>query len=30
MDSFFLKDGQLLYIRNRCILTAHHLNGVPA
>jgi len=30
MDSFFLKDDQLMYIKNRSILTAHDLNGVPA
>lgn len=30
MDSFFVKDDQLLYIKNRSILTAHDLNGVPA
>ena len=28
MDSFFLKDTQLLYIQNRQVLTAHDLNGV--
>jgi hypothetical protein len=28
MDSFFLKDTQLLYIQNRHVLTAHDLNGV--
>ncbi|MDT8323840.1 MAG: DUF4905 domain-containing protein [Bacteroidota bacterium] len=28
MDSFFLKDAQLLYIKNRRVLTAHDLNGV--
>ncbi|MCB2205705.1 DUF4905 domain-containing protein [bacterium] len=30
MDSFFLKDSQLMYIKNRRILTAHDLNGVPS
>jgi len=30
MDSFFVKDDQLMYIKNRSILTAHDLNGVPA
>ncbi len=30
MDSFFLKDDQLLYIQNRQILTAHDLTGVTA
>ncbi len=30
MDSFFVKDDQLMYIKNRSILTAHDMNGVPA
>jgi hypothetical protein len=30
MDSFFLKDDQLMYIKNRSVLTAHDVNGVPA
>ena len=30
MDSFLLKDRQLIYIQQRRILTAHDLNGVPS
>lgn len=30
MDSFFLKDTTLYYVKNYRILTAHDINGVPA